>query len=58
MRVTCSHILEAAILFSLGAVLFNNLSNTVKTSQIHKEFNDKCKTYFNHFITLWSILTN
>ena len=33
-----------------GAVLFNTLNNTVKTSQSYKEFKDKCKTCFNHVI--------
>ena len=47
-RVNCS---AAKHLFCYeGAVLFNNLNNTIKTSQRYKEFKDKCKSCFNHVI--------
>ena len=32
-----------------GTVLFNHLSNTVKTSKTYKQFKDKFKTCFTHF---------
>ena len=47
-RVSCN---AAKDLFCYeGAVLCNNLINTIKTSQSYKEFKDKCITYFNHVI--------
>ena len=47
-RVTCN---AGKNLFCYeGAVLFNTLNNSVKTSQSYKEFKDKCKTRFNHVI--------
>ena len=47
-RITCN---AGKNLFCYeGAVLFNTLNNTVKTSQSYKEFKDKCKTCFNHLI--------